>query len=111
MKLLFDENLSPRLVQALGDLYPGSSHVHECGLASSPDMAMLIFANGSRNRSELRIRRHDRYEVSGIKTAECFSSLAARHDRNVIHISIVNHRVNRGRSIANREFVRRVFVP
>jgi hypothetical protein len=74
-------------------------------------MAMLIFANGSRNRSELRIRRHDRYEVSGIKTAECFSSLAARHDRNVIHISIVNHPVNRGRSIANREFVRRVVRP
>ncbi|HSB71110.1 MAG TPA: hypothetical protein VLT62_17415, partial [Candidatus Methylomirabilis sp.] len=33
VKLLFDENLSPRLVQALGSDYPGSAHVRllACG--------------------------------------------------------------------------------
>lgn len=29
MKLLFDQNLSPRLPRRLADLYPGSDHVFE----------------------------------------------------------------------------------
>ncbi len=37
MELLLDENLSPRLIGALSDLYPGSSHVEDCGLLRSPD--------------------------------------------------------------------------
>lgn len=37
MKLLLDENLSPRLVEALFDLYPGSAHVHGVGLGASDD--------------------------------------------------------------------------
>ena len=37
MKLLFDENLSPRLPRVLADLFPGSTHVHECGLGSADD--------------------------------------------------------------------------
>lgn len=35
VKLLVDENLSPRLVTALADVYPGSAHVHKCGLDSA----------------------------------------------------------------------------
>ena len=38
MKLLFDANLSPKLVGRLGELFPGSAHVFETGLArSTPD--------------------------------------------------------------------------
>ena len=37
MKLLLDENLSPRLTKLLSDLYPESSHVRECGLEHAPD--------------------------------------------------------------------------
>ena len=37
MKLLFDENLSPRLVQALELEYPGSAHVREIGLRGATD--------------------------------------------------------------------------
>lgn len=37
MKRLFDENLSPRLVVLLADLYPGSRHVRDVGLASASD--------------------------------------------------------------------------
>jgi predicted nuclease of predicted toxin-antitoxin system len=37
VKLLLDENLSPRLAEALADIYPGSNHVHQCGLGSSND--------------------------------------------------------------------------
>jgi predicted nuclease of predicted toxin-antitoxin system len=44
VKLLFDENLSPRLAEALADLYPGSIHVHECGLGSADDSAIWRYA-------------------------------------------------------------------
>ena len=37
MKLLFDENLSPRLVGLLAVEFPGSEHVRNIGLASAPD--------------------------------------------------------------------------
>ena len=37
MKLLFDENLSPRLPGVLADAYPGSLHVHDCGLGREDD--------------------------------------------------------------------------
>jgi predicted nuclease of predicted toxin-antitoxin system len=40
MKLLFDENLSPRLTKLLEDLFPGSSHVSDLGLASADDLAI-----------------------------------------------------------------------
>jgi predicted nuclease of predicted toxin-antitoxin system len=32
MKLLFDHNLSPRLVKLLADLYPDSQHVYYSGM-------------------------------------------------------------------------------
>jgi predicted nuclease of predicted toxin-antitoxin system len=37
MKLLFDQNLSPRLIRRLADLYPGSDHVFERGLERADD--------------------------------------------------------------------------
>jgi predicted nuclease of predicted toxin-antitoxin system len=37
VKLLLDENLSPRLVDTLSDLYPGSAHVHDLGLGAADD--------------------------------------------------------------------------
>ena len=37
MKLLFDHNLSPRLIKHLADLYPDSNHVYLLGLDQSPD--------------------------------------------------------------------------
>lgn len=44
MKLIFDENLSPRLPRVLADLYPDSIHVHECGLGSADDSAIWNYA-------------------------------------------------------------------
>jgi len=44
LKLLFDENLSPRLALRLADLYPDSSHVELCGLLSAPDNDVWDFA-------------------------------------------------------------------
>ncbi|MBF0310299.1 MAG: DUF5615 family PIN-like protein [Magnetococcales bacterium] len=44
MKLLFDQNLSPRLVSSLADLYPESAHVREFGMEAAPDNIVLDFA-------------------------------------------------------------------
>lgn len=44
MKLLFDENLSPRLAGSLADIFPGSAHVHALGLGSTDDAAVWQFA-------------------------------------------------------------------
>ena len=37
MKFLFDQNLSPRLVRLLADIYPECSHVHESGMGTADD--------------------------------------------------------------------------
>lgn len=44
MKLLFDQNLSPRLVQRLADLYPGSLHVQDVHLKEAADSAIWEYA-------------------------------------------------------------------
>ena len=37
MKLLLDNNVSPRLVRRLGELYPGTTHVRSLNLQSAAD--------------------------------------------------------------------------
>ncbi len=44
MKLLFDENLSRKLVARLAELYPESVHVAEVDLLESPDREIWEFA-------------------------------------------------------------------
>ncbi len=44
MKLLYDQNLSPRLVDRLADLYPNSRHVYEIGLDRSDDSILWNYA-------------------------------------------------------------------
>ena len=44
MKLLFDENLSSRLVSALADEFPNSSHVNLIGLAGATDSEIWAYA-------------------------------------------------------------------
>ena len=44
MKLLFDENLSPKLVMALADVFPNSAHVDRLGLGGSPDSEVWEYA-------------------------------------------------------------------
>lgn len=46
MKLLFDENLSPKLVAKLADAYPGSAHVFDRLPPSSSDSAIWDLASG-----------------------------------------------------------------
>jgi predicted nuclease of predicted toxin-antitoxin system len=44
LKLLFDQNLSPRLVAMLADLYPGSVHVRNLGLKAVDDRKLWSVA-------------------------------------------------------------------
>ncbi|MEZ4513523.1 MAG: DUF5615 family PIN-like protein [Chloroflexota bacterium] len=44
MKLLFDQNLAPRLVHRLSDLFPGSVHVESIGLSNALDTEVWQFA-------------------------------------------------------------------
>ena len=43
MKLLLDENLSSRLVDALAPLYPELAHVRQFGLESKDDLTVWEF--------------------------------------------------------------------
>ena len=44
MKLLFDQNLSPNLVELLADVFPGSLHVRQPGLDRADDESVWRFA-------------------------------------------------------------------
>ncbi|MCY7323071.1 MAG: DUF5615 family PIN-like protein [Phormidesmis sp. CAN_BIN36] len=44
MKLLYDQNLSPLLVDHLAGLYPESKHVYEIGLDRSDDLILWTHA-------------------------------------------------------------------
>ena len=44
MKLLFDQNLSPKLVRRLADLYPDSTHVYLIELDTAPDPIIWEYA-------------------------------------------------------------------
>jgi predicted nuclease of predicted toxin-antitoxin system len=44
MKLLFDQNLSPRLPRLLADIYADSVHVREVGLRDEDDSVIWEYA-------------------------------------------------------------------
>ena len=44
MKLLFDENLSPKLPALLESKFPGSRHWRDCGLKGASDTAVWDYA-------------------------------------------------------------------
>jgi predicted nuclease of predicted toxin-antitoxin system len=44
VKVLFDQNLSPRLARRLADLFPGSAHVIDAGLDAAGDSAVRTYA-------------------------------------------------------------------
>ena len=48
MKLLFDQNLSPRLLPALADIFPDSNHVRNVGLGRADDDAVWRYATVER---------------------------------------------------------------
>ena len=47
MKLLFDENLSDRIIQRIIDLYPGSDHVKTLTLTNTDDAVIWEYAKAN----------------------------------------------------------------
>jgi len=47
MKLLFDENLSPKLPRLVENIFPGSLHVRDCGLKGQSDQAVWEYARAN----------------------------------------------------------------
>jgi predicted nuclease of predicted toxin-antitoxin system len=72
VKLLLDENLSPRLMEALSDLYPGSEHVHGCGLGGKEDDAVWNYAkaNGS-DFAERSVLDRNPPKIIWMRTGNC----------------------------------------
>ena len=47
MKLLFDQNLSPRLPRLLADIFPDSTHVREFGMKEATDTQIWAHAKAN----------------------------------------------------------------
>jgi len=47
MKLLFDENLSPKLPYRLSDLFPASLHVRDVGMKATVDVMVWDYAKAA----------------------------------------------------------------
>lgn len=62
MKLLFDQNLSHKLVRALADLFPDSIHVKEIGLKAADDR--LIWEHAKSNNLIIVSKDSDFYQRS-----------------------------------------------
>jgi predicted nuclease of predicted toxin-antitoxin system len=67
MKLLLDENIPPTLAKALSSVYPGSAHVHHCGLGAADDG--LIWARAKEHGYVIVTKDADYEEFSMLKGA------------------------------------------
>ena len=65
MKLLFDENLSPKLVQRLAEVFPDSTHVDRVGLGSEQDDDIWEYAK--KNQFTIVSKDSDFHEKSLLK--------------------------------------------
>jgi len=61
VKLLFDENLSPRLAQQHASDFPGSAHVDVLGLHGKPDAEIWAYA---RSHGFAIVSKDDDFRVS-----------------------------------------------
>ena len=90
MKLLVDENLPPRLVHDLADLFPDSTHVSPLGLGSTPDALIweyakahgLIFLTKDKDFANLSIAWGAPPKVILLQTGNCSTAEIVRIVRN-----------------------------
>lgn len=95
MKLLFDQNLSPRLVNRLADLYPDPQHVFFIALDQADDRALWQYANQNdftvvtrdSDFSELSIFRGFPPKVIWIRRGNCstnqIENILRSHNRDI----------------------------
>jgi predicted nuclease of predicted toxin-antitoxin system len=94
LKLLFDANLSPRLPQRLAELFPGSLHVFETGMASFT--------------SDETIWEYAKVNDFAIVTADCdFLALADSRGTppKVVHLENCNYRTRRVEELIRRHAI------
>lgn len=99
MKLLLDQNLSPRLVSRLADLYPDSQHVSFLGLDQADDRAVWEYANQNdftvvtrdSDFSELSVLRGFPPKVIWIRRGNCSTNqiekILRSHNQNIIQFN------------------------
>ena len=99
MKLLFDQNLSPRLVTRLADLYPDSQHVSFIGLDEVDDRLVWEYANQNdfavvtrdSDFSELSVLRGFPPKVIWIRRGNCSTNqieeVLRSHNQDIIQFN------------------------
>ena len=88
MKLLFDENLSPKLARLLGDIYLGSAHVEDTGLGESADVTIwdhattyqFVIVSKDSDFHALSLLRGHPPKIIWLRTGNC----AVNHVENVL---------------------------
>lgn len=83
MKLLFDQNLSPRLVHVLADLFPESNHVYALALDHAQDHEIYEYARQQgftlvtkdADFSDLNVLRGSPPKVVWIRRGNCSTSM------------------------------------
>ena len=65
MKILFDQNISFRIIDKIKHLYPEAKQIRELGLENSSDMEIWIFAN--KNQYTIITFDSDFFDISNIK--------------------------------------------
>ena len=96
MKLLLDENLSPRLVEMLSEVYPGSAHVHALGLGAADDGAIWTFAkehgfaivSKDADFAECSVLEEGPPKVVWLRLGNCTTSEIARSMR--VHVEVIS---------------------
>lgn len=92
MKLLLDENLSPRLAVSHQSDFPGSAHVHECNLGSSSDSDIWDYAktheyvivSKDSDFAEKSVLLRNPPKVIWIRVGNC----STKHIEDLLHSSI-----------------------
>ena len=116
MRLLADENLPPRLVRDLADLFPGSAHVFSVGLGSASDAIIweyakvheFTFLTKDKDFANLSIARGGPPKVILLQTGNCSAAeLIAMVRNNSIRLSDFENDAKRSLLVLRRanEFV------
>lgn len=97
MKLLIDQNLAPRLVDALDHLFPGSQHVRTVGLSRADDLTVWEYAK--QHRFTIVSKDADFHQLSFVHDAPpkvVWVCLGNCTTGDVVRLLELHHRPRRG---------------
>lgn len=102
MKLLFDHNLSPRLVNRLANLFPESTHVYTLGMGQEDDLNIWKYALSNdftivtrdSDYNELLVLKGFPPKVIWIRRGNCSTNEIETMLRSHIEYSVVSDRSN-----------------